>query len=169
MPSSLLSLKQTYDFNSPPPSTSQVLVNSKSSFQIKMNDTTWEDESPDNDVQFKWTPTKVILSIFLFVAAGLAEVGGGWLVWAAVRGNSAGKKPWWTAIIGSIVLVIYGFIPCLQPTDSFGRLYAVYGGFFIVLSFLLGWILDGDKPDRGDLVGASIALFGVLVTQFWPR
>ncbi len=33
----------------------------------------------------------------------------------------------------------YGFIPTLQPTSNFGRLYAVYGGFFIVLSYAWGW------------------------------
>ena len=27
----------------------------------------------------------------LMIAAGLAEIGGGWLVWQAVRHN----KPWW--------------------------------------------------------------------------
>jgi chromate transport protein ChrA len=43
----------------------------------------------------------------------------------------------------------------------------VYGGFFIVLSFLAGWSLDGDRPDLGDVVGGSIALGGVLLILFW--
>ena len=57
----------------------------------------------------------------------------------------------------------------MQPTDSFGRVYAVYGGFFILLSFLFGWGLDGDKPDIGDIVGSLIALVGVLTIMLWPR
>ncbi len=36
-------------------------------------------EAPDNG--FHWTPAKVVLAIFLFLAAGLCEIGGGWLVW----------------------------------------------------------------------------------------
>ena len=52
----------------------------------------------------------------------------------------------------------YGFIPTLQPTSNFGRLYAIYGGFFIVLSYGWGWVVDGEKPDRGDFLGASIAI-----------
>lgn len=32
-----------------------------------------------------WTPATVALSCFLFVAAGVCEVGGGWLVWKALR------------------------------------------------------------------------------------
>ena len=68
----------------------------------------------------------------------------------------------------------YGFIPCLQPsaaTDGFARIYAAYGGFFIVMSFLIGWALEGEsaKPDIGDLVGGLISVVGALVIVFWPR
>ena len=104
------------------------------------------------------------------------------MVWSSIRGSSAAsgsdsdsgfnqttKKPFYYAILGSLILVSYGFIPCLQPTDSFGRIYAIYGGFFIVMSFLFGWWLDGDKPDPGDIIGGSIALIGVLVIMLWPR
>lgn len=34
-----------------------------------------------SDSGFHWTPAKVVLAIFLFLAAGLCEIGGGWLVW----------------------------------------------------------------------------------------
>ena len=91
------------------------------------------------------------------------------MVWASIRGNSKGTKPWWFAILGSLILVSYGFIPCLQPTDGFGRIYAIYGGYFIVLSFLLSWGLDGNKPDLGDVVGGSIAIVGAFVIMLWPR
>jgi len=86
-------------------------------------------------------------------------------VWKAVREH----KPWWWALLGSLTLVVYGFLPTLQPTDSFGRVYAVYGGFFIVLSYIWGMIFDGMKPDLGDVVGAGLALVAVLVILFWPR
>jgi small multidrug resistance family-3 protein len=44
-------------------------------------------------------------------------------------------KSFWFALIGVLVLVLYGIIPTLQPAH-FGRVYAAYGGVFIVLSFL---------------------------------
>mmetsp|Transcript_7487 Transcript_7487/g.8559 ORF Transcript_7487/g.8559 Transcript_7487/m.8559 type:complete len:92 (-) Transcript_7487:769-1044(-) len=91
------------------------------------------------------------------------------MVWSSIRGSNKNKKPIWFAVIGSFILVLYGFIPCLQPSDSFGRIYAIYGGFFIVLSFLFGWWLDNDKPDIGDIVGGSAALVGVLIIMLWPR
>lgn len=131
---------------------------------MNANSTALQDDSESHE-SFQWNLGAVMQAVGVFVAAGLAEIGGGWLVWGSVRES----KPWWWAIIGSVVLVIYGFLPTLQPTDSFGRVYAVYGGFFIVLSFLAGWWLDGAKPDSGDAVGGAVALAGVLIIMFWPR
>ncbi|KAL0048701.1 hypothetical protein WJX82_009111 [Trebouxia sp. C0006] len=73
------------------------------------------------------------------------------------------------AVSGSLSLVSYGFIPTAQPPPTFGRLYAVYGGFFVVLSFLWGWVVDKDKPDKGDCIGAVLAISGVALAWFWPR
>lgn len=71
---------------------------------------------------------------------------------------------------GALVLVAYGVIPTLQPEGAtFSRVYAVYGGIFIVMAYGWGWVVDGDKPDTGDFVGAAVALAGVTVAWFWPR
>jgi small multidrug resistance family-3 protein len=67
----------------------------------------------------------------IFILAGLCEIGGGYLVWLWLReGKSIGL-----AAIGAVVLVLYGIIPTLQPAN-FGRVYAAYGGVFIVLAIL---------------------------------
>ena len=131
------------------------------------NDSSSSTKSDDDndDSSFQWTVATVVQAIVLFIVAGLAEIGGGWLVWKSVRDH----KPWWWALLGSLVLIVYGFLPTLQPTDSFGRIYAVYGGFFIFMSFVMGWWLDGDRPDKGDVIGGCIALGGVLLILFWPR
>ena len=84
---------------------------------------------------FRWTPLTIAQAIVIFVLSGFAEIGGGWMVWKAVRDG----KPWWWALVGSFVMVLYAFLPTLQPTESFGRIYAVYGGFFIGLSYIWGW------------------------------
>ena len=101
---------------------------------------------------------KHILSIIYFLLAGLCEIGGGYLVWLWLR---EGKSLWY-GVLGAIILILYGVIPTLQPAH-FGRVYAAYGGVFIVLSLLWGWQVDRVAPDRFDLIGACVALIGVAV------
>ena len=107
---------------------------------------------------------EIIKSIFYFVLAGLFEIGGGYLIWLWIR---EGKSIWY-AVIGGIILVLYGVIPTLQPAN-FGRVYAAYGGIFIVLSILWGWGIDHKAPDKLDFLGGAIALIGVLIIMYWPR
>lgn len=81
-------------------------------------------------------------SIFLFVLAGLCEIGGGYLIWLWLREG----KGWEFAVIGAVILVLYGIIPTLQPAN-FGRVYAAYGGIFIFMALLWGWQIDKISPD----------------------
>ena len=107
---------------------------------------------------------RLVNSAFLFVVAGLCEIGGGWLMWQWLR---AGRGISW-GVIGGLVLIFYGIVPTFQPAH-FGRVYAAYGGFFIVLSLLWGWIFDANVPDRFDIVGAAVSLMGVSIIMYWPR
>ncbi len=103
-------------------------------------------------------------SLFYFVVAGLCEIGGGYLVWLWLRED----KSLGLARVGAVMLILYGIIPTLQPAH-FGRVYAAYGGIFIVLALFWGWWIDKTKPDTLDLAGALIALLGVGVMMYWPR
>ncbi|MGV2802349.1 YnfA family protein [Clostridium perfringens] len=107
-----------------------------------------------------------IKSIFYFLLAGVFEIGGGYLIWLWLR---QGKSSIY-GIIGALVLILYGIIPTLQPENSnFGRVYATYGGIFIILSILWGWKVDNIIPDKFDLIGGFIALIGVLIIMYAPR
>ena len=103
-------------------------------------------------------------SLLYFILAGLFEIGGGYLVWQWLRSG----KGLWVGIVGGLILFLYGIIPTFQPAN-FGRVYAAYGGVFVVLSILWGWGIDHVKPDRFDLVGGFICLIGVAVIMYWPR
>ena len=105
-----------------------------------------------------------VKSLFFFVLAGFCEIGGGYLVWLWLRED----KSIWLGLSGAIVLIIYGVIPTFQPAN-FGRVYATYGGVFIVLSILWGWQVDKIAPDKFDLIGGFIALIGVIIIMYWPR
>jgi small multidrug resistance family-3 protein len=106
-----------------------------------------------------------IRAIALFVAAGLAEIGGGYLVWRWLREHA----PAVVGILGAITLVAYGIIPTLQESDDFGRIYAAYGGVFVIASLLWGWGVDGKQPDLYDWTGAAIVAIGVTIIFFAPR
>lgn len=107
---------------------------------------------------------EILRSLILFVLAGLAEIGGGWLVWQWLREG----RGLLLGLLGSLVLIAYGVIPTLQSEPAFGRVYAAYGGIFVVLSILWGWRVDGWQPDRYDLGGAAVALVGVAIIM-WGR
>ncbi len=67
----------------------------------------------------------------LFFVAAIMEIGGGYLVWLWIRE----KKAIALALLGGIVLFVYGIIPTLQPAQ-FGRVYALYGRIFIISSII---------------------------------
>lgn len=106
----------------------------------------------------------ILKSLTYFIAAGLCEIGGGYLFWLWLREN---KSPWY-ALAGAAALVLYGVVPTLQPAN-FGRAYAAYGGVFVVLSILWGWQIDKIAPDKFDIIGGAAALAGVLIIMYWPR
>ena len=67
------------------------------------------------------------------------------------------------AVLGALVLAAYGVVAALQPISEFGRVYAAYGGIFIALALLWGIMVDGFRPDRWDLLGATICVVGGVV------
>lgn len=109
--------------------------------------------------------SEIVRAPGLFALAGLAEIGGGWLVWQWLREG----RPWPWGTVGALMLVSYGIIPTFQVSLHFGPVYAAYGGMFIVLSLLWGRLFDGFEPDQWDMLGAAICLLGVLVIFFGPR
>lgn len=108
--------------------------------------------------------TAIARSLVLFVAAGLCEIGGGYLVWQWWRNGAS----WVVGLLGAAVLFLYGIAPTYQPAH-FGRAYAAYGGIFVVLAILWGWGVDRIAPDRYDVVGGALCLAGVAVVMYWPR
>ncbi len=104
-------------------------------------------------------------SIVLFVLAAVAEIGGAWLVWQAVREH----RGWLWAAVGVIGLGVYGFVATLQPDVHFGRILAAYGGVFVAGSLIWGMAFDGFRPDRWDLIGAAVCLAGVATIMYAPR
>jgi small multidrug resistance family-3 protein len=107
---------------------------------------------------------KIAVSLIFFLIAGLCEIGGGYLVWLWLRDGMS----WMLGVLGGFVLFAYGIVPTFQPSH-FHRIYAAYGGIFIVMALLWGWGFQGIKPDTFDIIGASISVAGVMIIYYMPR
>jgi small multidrug resistance family-3 protein len=83
-------------------------------------------------------------SIALFIAAAIAEIGGGHLVWIGIKDH----KGVVFVALGAMAVTAYGVVAAFQPSHEFGRVLAAYGGVFIVGSLLWGVAFDGFHPDR---------------------
>jgi len=70
--------------------------------------------------------------------------------------------------VGAIILFLYGVVATWQ-TSNFARVYAAYGGIFIVMSLFWASKFDNYTPDKYDIVGAAVALVGVFIIYFAPR
>ena len=107
---------------------------------------------------------KTLYSILFFILAGIFEIGGGYLVWLWLRNG----KPWWYGLIGGLILFLYGVVATLQPSN-FGRVYAAYGGVFIMMAILWGWKVDDITPDKYDIIGGILVLAGMGIIMYAPR
>jgi small multidrug resistance family-3 protein len=105
-----------------------------------------------------------VVSLVLFFLAALFEIGGGYLVWLWLKENKGAVL----GLLGGLTLAVYGIIPTFQPAH-FGRVYAAYGGIFIVSSLIWGALIDKKNPDKYEIIGALIALAGVLIMFYIPR
>ena len=103
------------------------------------------------------------LAVYLAAAAG--EIAGCFAFWSWLR---LGRSGLW-AIAGVIALVAFAWFLTRVDTAFAGRAYAAYGGVYIASSLAWLWVVEGQRPDRWDAVGAVICLIGATVILFGPR
>ncbi|WP_410538289.1 YnfA family protein [Staphylococcus aureus] len=101
----------------------------------------------------------MLYPIFIFILAGLCEIGGGYLIWLWLREGQSSL----VGLIGGAILMLYGVIATFQSFPSFGRVYAAYGGVFIIMSLIFAMVVDKQMPDKYDVIGAIFCIVGVLV------
>ena len=107
---------------------------------------------------------KILLSLLFFFIAGLCEIGGGYLVWLWLREDMS----WILGAVGGFILFLYGIVPTIQHS-YFHRIYAAYGGVFIAMALLWGLLFDRVIPDFYDVLGATIAIIGIIIIYYVPR
>ncbi len=103
------------------------------------------------------------MKAFLFFGiAALGELSGCYAFWAWLR---LGKSIYWT-LPGLVSLVIFALALTQIEISQAGRVYAAYGGIYLLSSLMWLWLVEGVKPDRADVLGVAISLVGTLVILF---
>jgi small multidrug resistance family-3 protein len=67
------------------------------------------------------------------------------------------KSPLWV-IPGIGSLIVFALALTRVDAAAAGRVYAAYGGVYILSSLLWLWWVEGVRPDRWDVLGATICL-----------
>lgn len=103
--------------------------------------------------------------LLVYLGAAVAEIAGCFAFWAWLRLD---KSPW-VLLPGAAFLALFAYLLTLVDAEHAGRTYAAYGGIYIMAALCWLWVAEGVKPDRWDVMGASICLIGAAVILFGPR
>jgi small multidrug resistance family-3 protein len=104
-------------------------------------------------------------TLFFYLGAALAEIGGCFAFWAWLRLD---RSPLWL-LPGVGSLVLFAYLLTRVEADAAGRAYAAYGGVYIAASLIWLWLIEGQRPDRWDAAGAAICLAGAAVILLGHR
>ena len=100
----------------------------------------------------------------LFALTALAEIVGCYLPYLWLR---QGKSAWWL-VPAAVSLALFVWLLSLHPTAS-GRVYAAYGGIYVVSALLwLRWV-DGVALLRTDWLGGLVILLGAAIVMLGGR
>lgn len=94
----------------------------------------------------------------LFFATALAEIVGCYLPYLILRKGANH----WLLLPAAISLMIFVWLLTLHPAAS-GRVYAAYGGAYVIVALMWLRFVDGIKLSNTDVLGAIITFIGMGV------
>lgn len=107
----------------------------------------------------------LVKTTLLFFITAIAEIVGCFLPWLWLkRGMTA-----WLLVPAAASLALFVWLLTLHPAAS-GRVYAAYGGVYVLTALIWLRVVDGVKLSTWDWVGALVALSGMLIiVAGWSR
>ena len=106
----------------------------------------------------------VAKTILLFIVTACAEIVGCYLPYLWLKK----EKPVWLLAPATVSLATFAWLLSLHPTAA-GRTYAAYGGVYVTVAVAWLWLVENQRPDRWDVIGASVSLLGMAIIAFGPR
>jgi small multidrug resistance family-3 protein len=100
----------------------------------------------------------------LFVITAVCEIVGCYLPYLWLRKDYGA----WLLAPAAISLALFAWLLTLHP-DEAGRTYASYGGVYVTIAVVWLWLVNGQRPDRWDVIGSVITIAGMAVIAFGPH
>lgn len=100
----------------------------------------------------------------LFVLTALAEIVGCYLPYLWMKKGAS----IWLLVPAALSLAFFAWLLTLHPHPA-GRVYAAYGGVYVVVALCWLWTTDGVRPTVWDIAGVLLALLGMAVIMLAPR
>ena len=101
---------------------------------------------------------ELLKTFLLFAITALAEIVGCYLPYLWIKEN----KSAWLLIPAAISLCLFVWLLTFHSGAS-GRVYAAYGGAYILVAALWLFAVDGIRPTVWDTVGVLVSLLGMSI------
>lgn len=103
-------------------------------------------------------------TLLLYIVTAIAEIAGCYLpyLWL-VKGATV-----WLLVPAAMSLGLFAWLLTLHEAAA-GRVYAAYGGVYIVVALAWLWGVDGIRPTPWDVAGVAVSLAGMGLIAFQPR
>lgn len=98
------------------------------------------------------------------MVTGVVEILGCWLVLRWWQGAAAA---WWALPAAAASLAGFAWMLTLHPLAA-GRVYAAYGGIYVLISILWLLLIDREPLTRYDLMGTALCVVGTCIIYFQP-
>jgi len=105
----------------------------------------------------------LLTTTLLFIATAIAEIIGCYLPLLWLKG----RAPLWILAPAAISLTLFVWLLTLHPLAA-GRVYAAYGGIYVVTALAWLWLVQGLQPTIWDVISASVAILGMTIIMFSP-
>ncbi len=106
----------------------------------------------------------LIKTLGLFIATAIAEIVGCYLPYLWLKeGHSV-----WLLIPAAVSLALLAYLLTLHPAES-GRVYAAYGGIYVLTAIVWLRIIDKSPLSSFDLIGTAFVLTGMGILVYGWR
>ncbi|DAB29982.1 MAG TPA: hypothetical protein CFH84_06530 [Sulfurimonas sp. UBA12504] len=104
----------------------------------------------------------MLQNLGIFFLAAFFEIFGCYTFWLYFRLE---KSPLWL-VAGLVSLILFAYVLTKIDVENAGRVYAIYGGIYILASLL--WLVGVEKEsfNRWDIIGSALAMFGAFLVFY---